>query len=65
MSDLLKFLGPWLQLMRNLKPKRHLKRIRRGEYGNAALYREWRLLEQQVRDNAEGRFGRIYLKIGE
>jgi len=65
MSDLLKFLGPWVQWLRDRVPQRHLKRLRRGEYGNAATYRKWRLVEQQVRDNANGRFGRVYFKVGE
>lgn len=64
MNGLLNFLGPWLQAIHNLWPKRHLKRLRRGEYGNAAAYREWRLLAEQQKDNAEGRYGRVSFKVG-
>ena len=65
MSDFLNFLSPWVQWVRNLSRKPILRSLKRGEYGQAALYREWRLLDQQQRDNAAGRFGRVYFKVGE
>lgn len=65
MSELLNFLAPWVGAVKNLLSKGKLRSLKRGEYGQAALYREWRLIESQVKDNAEGRFGRVYLKVGE
>jgi hypothetical protein len=64
MSDLLNFLAPWVRWARNLTPRVNLKRLKRGEYGNADLYREWRLEQEQIKDNAEGRFGRVSFKVG-
>ena len=64
MNDLLNFFGPWVQWYKNLRSEGHRKRLKRGEYGNAAIYREWRLLQEQINDNHSGRFGRVYFKVG-
>jgi hypothetical protein len=58
MNDLFNFLAPWVRWARNLTSRVNLKRLKRGEYGNAAMYREWRLLQEQQDDNRDGKFGR-------
>lgn len=65
MSALLHFFGPWGQWLWNIGRNRNLRSLKRGEYGTAALYREWRLRDSQQRDNAEGKCGRVYFKVGE
>lgn len=59
MNDVLHFFGPWLLKLRYLAARGRRQRLKRGEYGNAALYREWRLTAEQQADNKEGRFAKV------
>lgn len=40
-----------------------LAALRNGEYGHAAVYREWRLAGEQQQANSNGKFGLTYFKM--